>query len=71
MFPWLTAAFQILDEIRHSVTVIKDLPPDVQAIARQVYYEALKYTFIATTVVTVIALISAFFARGQSLNRTR
>ncbi|KFY29650.1 hypothetical protein V494_08587 [Pseudogymnoascus sp. VKM F-4513 (FW-928)] len=61
---------KILDEIRHSVTVIKDLPPDVQAIARQVYYEALNYTFIATTAVTVIALVSAFFARGRSLNRS-
>jgi hypothetical protein len=50
--------------------VIKDLSPEIQEIARQVYFDALQYAFIATTVITVIALISAFFARGKSLDRS-
>ena len=58
-----------MDEIRHSVTVLKDLSPEIQSVARQVYFEALRYAFISSTAVTVVALVSAFFARGRSLNR--
>ncbi|RDL39790.1 Uncharacterized protein BP5553_04130 [Venustampulla echinocandica] len=60
---------KIIDEIRHSVTILKDLPPEIQAIARQVYFEALRYGFIGSTAVCMIAFISALFARGRSLNR--
>ncbi|KAF4625858.1 hypothetical protein G7Y89_g12308 [Cudoniella acicularis] len=60
---------KIVLEIRHSVTVLKTLPPDVQEIARHVYFYALKYTFIGGTGITIIALIAAFFARGRSLSR--
>lgn len=61
--------FQIIDEIRHSISAIKTLPPDVQEIARQVYFEAIRYSFIATTVIASVAFIAALFARGRDLNR--
>lgn len=69
-FATLTHGLQIIEEIRHSVSVIKTLPPDVQLATRLVYYTALRYAFIANTVVAAVAMISAFFARGKSLNRS-
>ncbi|KAH8660743.1 putative MFS drug transporter [Tricladium varicosporioides] len=60
---------KIAEEIRHSVTILHDLPPELQEIARQVYFEALRYAFIGTTGITVIAFVSAFFAKGRSLKR--
>ncbi|KAJ9495056.1 hypothetical protein H2202_009531 [Exophiala xenobiotica] len=60
---------KLIDEIRHSVSVLKTLPPDVQLAARHVYYSALRYAFIANTAVAAVALVSAFFARGRSLDR--
>ncbi|KAH8812130.1 major facilitator superfamily domain-containing protein [Xylogone sp. PMI_703] len=62
---------KIIDDIRHSVTILQDLPSEVQSIARQVYFEALRYGFIGTTIIGAIALISAFFARGKSLARDK
>lgn len=60
---------QIVEEIRHSVTILNRLSPEIQAVARHVYFDALRYAFIASTAVTAIALVSAFFARGRSLHR--
>ena len=60
---------QIVDEIRHSVTILNRLSPEIQVVARHVYFDALRYAFIASTAVTAIGLISAFFARGRSLHR--
>jgi len=60
---------KIIDEIRHSVSVLRDLDPQIQDIARRVYFEALRYTFLASTGWAAIALFAAFFARGQRLDR--
>jgi hypothetical protein len=60
---------QIIQEIRHSVSALNNLPLDVQEHARLVYFEAIKYSFIASSTVAAIALISAFFAKGKSLHR--
>lgn len=61
---------KVIDAIRHSVSVLDTLPAEVQSLARHVYYDALRYAFIANTIVAAIALISALFARGKSLKRT-
>ncbi|KAL3428521.1 major facilitator superfamily transporter [Phlyctema vagabunda] len=61
---------EIIAQIRHSVTALDTLPQDVQDIARRVYFEALRFSFIASTLIATIALISAFFARGRDLNRS-
>jgi hypothetical protein len=68
-FGFLTTFHQIIDDIRHSVTVLNDLPLEIQNIARQVYFEALRYAFIGSTAIGAVALFSAFFARGRNLNR--
>jgi hypothetical protein len=62
-------ANKIIDEIRHSVAVLRDLDPEVQGIARRVYFEALRYTFLASTAWAAVALFAALFARGQRLDR--
>lgn len=49
--------------------MLHDLEPEVQDIARRVYFEALRYTFLASTAWAAIALFAAFFARGQRLDR--
>ncbi|TVY57612.1 putative transporter [Lachnellula cervina] len=60
---------QIIDEIRHSITVLDTLPVEIQSIARHIYYNALVHSFQVSTAVGAIAFISAFFARGGNLNR--
>ncbi|KAM7204661.1 major facilitator superfamily domain containing protein [Naviculisporaceae sp. PSN 640] len=60
----------VIDEIRHSVTAIRDLPPDIQLKARLVYYEALRYSFAASTAVALAAVCAALFANGRGLRST-
>jgi len=58
-----------MDEIRHSVSILRDLDPEIQDIARRVYFEALRYAFLASTAWAALALVAAFFAKGQRLDR--
>lgn len=58
-----------MDEIRHSVSVLKTLPPEVQGLAREVYFEGLRYSFLASAGIALLALVSGFFARGRRLDR--
>lgn len=51
------------------MAILKELSPEVQSIARHVYYDALRYAYIANTAITAIALIASLFARGKSLQR--
>jgi hypothetical protein len=61
--------FKIIDQIRHSVTVLKTLDPDVQDVARRVYLEALRYTFLASTGWAAVAFLVAFWTKGKNLVR--
>ncbi|KAJ5698816.1 hypothetical protein N7462_000821, partial [Penicillium macrosclerotiorum] len=61
---------KIIDQIRHSVSAIHDLPPDVQMAVRMVYYKGIRLCFAASASCGVIATISAFFTRGKGLERT-
>jgi hypothetical protein len=61
---------QVIDAIRHSVEVIRDLPPDVQLKARLVYYEGLQYAFGASTLIALIATCSALLINGKGLRKT-
>lgn len=49
---------------------IRDLPPDIQLKARLVYYEALRYSFAASTAVAATAVCAALFANGRGLRST-
>ncbi|KAK0619657.1 major facilitator superfamily domain-containing protein [Immersiella caudata] len=61
---------QIIDEIRHSVSAIRTLPPEIQLKARLVYFEGLRYSFATSTAVAALAVIAAFFANGRVLRST-
>ncbi|KXX73634.1 Vacuolar basic amino acid transporter 2 [Madurella mycetomatis] len=62
---------RIIDEIRHSVSAIKTLPPDVQLKARLVYYEGLRYAFSMSTGVAAVAMCTALLARATRLRSTK
>ncbi|KAH6654450.1 major facilitator superfamily domain-containing protein [Truncatella angustata] len=62
--------WQIIDNIRHSVDALRQLPPDVQLKARLVYYNGLRYSFAASTGVAVIAVITSLFIQGKGLRKT-
>ncbi|PMD57777.1 MFS general substrate transporter [Hyaloscypha bicolor E] len=60
---------KIITSIRHSITALSSLDPEVQEIAHRVHFEALQLVFLASTAWALIALVAAFFARGQRLDR--
>jgi len=60
---------QLIDEIRHSVSAIHDLPPDVQMAVRLVYYRGIRLSFGASASFGFIATIAALFTRGKGLER--
>ncbi len=62
---------QVIDEIRHSVSAIKTLPPDVQLKARLVFYDGLRYSFATSTAVAAAAVCAAFLARATGLRSTK
>jgi hypothetical protein len=62
---------QVIDEIRHSVSAIKTLPPDVQLKARMVYYDGLRYSFATSTIVAAAAVGAALLARERGLRSTK
>ncbi|KAK4031461.1 major facilitator superfamily domain-containing protein [Parachaetomium inaequale] len=63
--------WRVIDEIRHSVSAIKTLPPDVQLKARLVYYDGLRYSFATSTAVAAAAVCTALLARAQGLRSTK
>jgi hypothetical protein len=59
----------VIDEIRHSVSAIYDLPPDVQMAARLVYYRGISLSFMASAIFAFIATVASIFTRGKGLER--
>lgn len=66
----LLTLWKLIDEIRHSVTVLKTLPVEVRLPARMVYYEGIRYAFAASTTFAAIALVAALFASPRGLRST-
>ncbi|KAG7289243.1 hypothetical protein NEMBOFW57_005608 [Staphylotrichum longicolle] len=64
-------ATQVIEEIRHSVSAIRTLPPDVQLKARLVYYDGLRFSFAASTAVAAAAVCTALLARARGLRSTK
>ncbi|EGO60979.1 hypothetical protein NEUTE1DRAFT_76640 [Neurospora tetrasperma FGSC 2508] len=62
--------WRVVDEIRHSVSVIKNLPPDIQLKAREVYYEGLRLSFATSTAVAAAAVSAALLVRARGLRST-
>ncbi len=67
----LTRVLQVIDEIRHSISAIKTLPPDIQLKARLVYYDGLRYSFATSTAIAALAVFAALFANGRGLRSTK
>ncbi|KAL2814459.1 major facilitator superfamily domain-containing protein [Aspergillus granulosus] len=61
--------WKIIDSIRHSVSAIYDLDPEIQLAARQVYYQGIKMAFGASAGFGAVAMLAAMFARGRGLKR--
>jgi hypothetical protein len=61
---------QVIDEIRHSITALKHLSPSIQLAARMVYYEGIRYAFLASTVFAALAFVATLFANGRGLRQT-
>ncbi|KAJ5762720.1 hypothetical protein N7533_001401 [Penicillium manginii] len=64
-----TAVPIVIDEIRHSVSAIHDLPPDAQMAVRLVYYRGIRLSFGASASFGFIATFAALFTRGKGLER--
>lgn len=66
----LTCETQYIDQIRHSVTALKELPPAIQLLARMVYYDGIRYAFVASTTFAALAVVASLFANGKGLRQT-
>jgi hypothetical protein len=60
---------QIIDDIRHSVFALQQLPPVPQAAARVVYADAIKLAFMTSGVFAAISIVASLFANGKGLAR--
>ncbi|CAK7214434.1 hypothetical protein SCUCBS95973_002145 [Sporothrix curviconia] len=61
---------RVVDELRHSVAALADLPADLQTPARHVYYEGLQYSFAASAAVALVAVVASLFINGKGLRST-
>ncbi|KAJ5592024.1 uncharacterized protein N7459_002393 [Penicillium hispanicum] len=61
--------WKLIDEIRHSVSAIHELPPTVQMAVRLVYYRGIRLSFAASASFGFIATVAALFTRGKGLER--
>ncbi|EAU32128.1 conserved hypothetical protein [Aspergillus terreus NIH2624] len=62
--------WKIIDDIRHSVSAIHSLPPDIQMAARLVYYRGIRLSFLASASFGFVAVIAALFTKGKGLHRS-
>ncbi|OKO90581.1 hypothetical protein PENSUB_13298 [Penicillium subrubescens] len=61
--------WKVIDEIRHSVSAIHDLPPEFQLAVRLVYYRGIRLCFAASAAFGGVATVAALFTRGKGLER--
>lgn len=62
---------EIIDQIRHSVTALADLPPDIQLKARMTYYDGIRYSFAASTAIAGLAVLASIFPHNRGLRSTK
>ncbi|KAF1847816.1 MFS general substrate transporter [Cucurbitaria berberidis CBS 394.84] len=61
---------KIIDDIRHSVTALRSLPPNIQLKARLVYYDGIRYSFAASTGIAAVAIVASLFAYNAGFRHT-
>ncbi|CAF3463252.1 unnamed protein product [Fusarium graminearum] len=62
--------WSIIEQIRHSVDYIHELPLDQQLKVRLVYYDGIRYAFGVSTAVAVVGFCAACIASGTGLRTT-
>ncbi|RAK94037.1 MFS drug transporter, partial [Aspergillus costaricaensis CBS 115574] len=62
--------WKVIDDIRHSVSAIHSLPPEIQLAARMVYYRGIRLSFLASACFGFVAATAALFTRGKGLHRS-
>ncbi|PYI09698.1 hypothetical protein BO78DRAFT_415622 [Aspergillus sclerotiicarbonarius CBS 121057] len=67
---WKVTLLPVIDDIRHSVSAIYNLPPEIQLAARMVYYQGIRLSFLASACFGFVATIAALFTRGKGLHRS-
>ncbi|KAK0386239.1 hypothetical protein NLU13_6076 [Sarocladium strictum] len=60
----------IIATIRHSVDILKELPPGIRSPAQHVYYEGLRNAFLASTAIAGLGVIAAFSTSATRLRKT-
>ncbi|KAE8354188.1 major facilitator superfamily domain-containing protein [Aspergillus coremiiformis] len=61
--------WKIIEDIRHSVSAIHNLPRDIQMTARLVYYRGIRLSFLASACFGCVATVAALFTKGKGLHR--
>jgi hypothetical protein len=51
------------------VSAIYTLPPDIQLVARHVYYDGIRLAFATSAGFGFVATVAALFAKGRGLRR--
>ncbi|KAM3561793.1 hypothetical protein MY1884_002222 [Beauveria asiatica] len=62
--------WKIIKDIRHSVDALHNLPPEIRLKVQHVYYDGIRYSFMASASATVLVLIAALLASSTALRKT-
>ncbi|KAM3516089.1 hypothetical protein MY11210_000371 [Beauveria gryllotalpidicola] len=62
--------WKIIKDIRHSVDALHNLPPELQLKVQHVYYDGIRYSFMASASATALVLIAALLASSTALRKT-
>ncbi|OAA45315.1 major facilitator superfamily transporter [Beauveria brongniartii RCEF 3172] len=62
--------WKIIEDIRHSVDALHSLPPEIRLKVQHVYYDGIRYSFIASASATALVLIVALLASSTALRKT-
>ncbi|KAJ6783937.1 hypothetical protein PWT90_02120 [Aphanocladium album] len=62
--------WKIIDDIRHSVEALRNLPPEIQLKVQHVYYDGIRYSFTASASATALVLVAALLASSTALRKT-
>ncbi|KAM3557589.1 hypothetical protein ARSEF4850_005013 [Beauveria asiatica] len=62
--------WKIIKDIRHSADALHNLPPEIRLKVQHVYYDGIRYSFMASASATVLVLIAALLASSTALRKT-
>ncbi|KAH8714920.1 putative transporter [Beauveria bassiana] len=62
--------WKIIEDIRHSVDALHNLPPEIRLKVQHVYYDGIRYSFTASASATALVFIAALLASSTALRKT-